>query len=77
MDDDSGEENPYRELVISNAEKIEVQKTQMEQWSILSNKLNYIQHSRLNSMDHSLEIRPINKYKSQSNDSHSSPIKEI
>ena len=70
LDDDSGEENPYRELIINNAEKIEVQKTQMEQWSILSNKLNYIQHSRLNSMDHSLDIRPINKHKTQSNDSH-------
>ena len=45
LDDNSGEENPYRELIINNAEKIEVQKTQMEQWSILSNKLNYIQHS--------------------------------
>ena len=45
LDNDSGEENPYRKLVINNAEKIEVQKTQMEQWSILSNKLNYIQHS--------------------------------
>ena len=45
LDNDSGEENPYRELIINNAEKIEVQKTQMEQWSILSNKLNYIQHS--------------------------------
>ena len=31
LDDDSGEENPYRELVVNNAEKIEVQKTQMEQ----------------------------------------------
>ena len=77
IDDDNGEENPYRELVINNVEKIEVQKTQMEQWSILSNKLNYIQHSRPNSMDHSLDIRPINKHKSQSNDSHSSPIKEF
>ena len=45
LDDDSGEENPYRELIINNAEKIEMQKTQMEQWSILSNKLNYVQHS--------------------------------
>ena len=35
LDNDSGEENPYRELVVNNAEKIEVQKTQMEQWSIL------------------------------------------
>ena len=77
LDDDSGEENPYRELVINNAEKIEVQKTQMEQWSILSNKLNYIQHSQLNSMDHSLDIRTINKHKSQVNDSHSSLVKEF
>ena len=77
LDDDSGEENPCRELVINNAEKIEAQKTQMEQWSILSNKLNYIQHSRLNSMDHSLDIRPINKHKSQLNDSHSSLVKEF
>ena len=27
MDDDSGEVNPYRELVVNNAEKIEMQKT--------------------------------------------------
>ena len=45
LEEDCGEENPYRELVVNNAEKIEMQKTQMEQWSILSNKLNYIQHS--------------------------------
>ena len=77
LDDDSSEENPYRELIINNAEKIEVQKTKMEQWSILSNKLNYIQHSQLNSMDHSLDIRPINKHKSQSNDSHPSLDKEF
>ena len=77
LDDDSGEENPYRELIINNVEKIEAQKTQMEQWSILSNKLNYIQHSQLKSMDHSLDIRPINKHRSQSNDSHSSLVKEF
>ena len=77
LDNDSGEENPFRELVINNAEKIEAQKTQMEQWSILSNKLNYIQHSQLNSMDHSLDIRPINKHKSQSNDSYYSLVKEF
>ena len=77
VDDDSGEENPYRELIIDNVEKPDVQKTQMEQWLILSNKLNYIQHSQLNSMDHSLDIRPINKHKSQPNDSNSSPIQEF
>ena len=77
LDDGSGEENLYRELIINNAEKMEVQKTQMEQWSILSNKLNYIQHSQLSSMDHSLDIKLINKYKSQLNDSHCSLVKEF
>ena len=32
MDYDSGEVNPYRELVVNNAEKVEMQKTQMELW---------------------------------------------
>ena len=42
IDDYNGEVHPYRELVVNNAEKIEMQKTQMEQWSILSNSLNYV-----------------------------------
>ena len=63
MDDDSGEVNLYRELVVNNAEKIEMQKTQMEQWSILSNSLNYVQHSKFNSMSHSLNIKLVNGYK--------------
>ena len=63
MDDDNGEVNPYRELIVNNEEKIELQKTQMEQWSILSNSLSYVQHSKFNSMDHSLSICPVNRYK--------------
>ena len=55
MDDTSGEINPYKELIANNAEKIEPLMTQMEQWSILSNVLNYVQHSRFNSMNHMLE----------------------
>ena len=35
----------------------------MEQWSILSNVLNYIQHSKFNSMNHSLNVKPVNRYK--------------
>ena len=38
---------------------------------------NYVQHSRLNSMNHSLDIKPVNKYKTQSNDSHPSFDKEF
>ena len=63
IDDDSGEINPYRELMVNNAERIEVQKTQMEQWSTLSNLLNYVQHSKFNTMGHSLNIKPVNRYK--------------
>ena len=63
MDDDNGEVNPYRELIVNNAEKVEMQKTQMEQWSMLSNLLNYVQHSKFNSMDHSLNIWPGNRYR--------------
>ena len=68
MDDDSGEVNPYRELVVNNVEKIEVEKTQMEQWSILTNLLNYVQHSKFNTMSHSLNIKPVNRYKVKPNE---------
>ena len=67
MDDTSGEINPYKELIINNAEKIEPLMTQMEQWSILSNILNYVQHIRLNSMNHTLYIKAVDKYKYRPN----------
>ena len=63
MDDRSGEINPYRELIVNNTEKTEPPMTQMEQWSILSNVLNYVQQSRFNSMNHSLSVRPVNRYR--------------
>ena len=34
IDDMNGETNPYKELIVNNAEKIELLMTQMEQWSI-------------------------------------------
>ena len=67
IDDTSRETNPYRELIVNNAEKIEPLITQMEQWSILSNVLNYVQHSRFHSMNHTLDIKAVNKYKSKPN----------
>ena len=68
IDDDSGKVNPCRELVVNNAEKVEMPKTQMEQWSILSNLLNYVQHSKFNSMNHSLSVKPVNRYKTKPNE---------
>ena len=70
IDDTSEEANPYQELVVNNTEKIEPLMTQMEQWSILSNVLNYVQHSRFHSMKHTLNIKAINKYKHRSSTDH-------
>ena len=63
IDDMSGKTNPYKELIVNNTEKIEPLMTQMEQWPILSNVLNYIQHDRHHMIKHNLNIRAVNKYK--------------
>ena len=65
IDDNSGEINPYRELIVNNAERTELLMTQMEQWSILSNILNYVQHSKFNSMNHSLNVKAVNRCKTR------------
>ena len=46
MDDNNGDKNPYRDLIVNNADSIEMSHSQMEQWSILSNVINYVQHSK-------------------------------
>ena len=40
LDDISEDINPYRELIVNNAEKVETVLSQMEQWSVLSNLFN-------------------------------------
>ena len=51
---------------MNNAEKIEPLMTQKEQWSILSNVLNYTQHDRHPTINQNLSIRVVNKYKGNS-----------
>ena len=46
LDDTSGDINPYREPIVNNAEKVDTILSQMEQWSILSNVVNYKQYRR-------------------------------
>ena len=46
MDNNNGDENPYKELMVNNANRIETSQSQMEQWLILSNVINYVQHSK-------------------------------
>ena len=57
MDDMNGETNSYCELIVYNAERIDPLMTQMEQWSILSNVLNYIQHGRYHTCKPHLEYK--------------------
>ena len=58
MDNNSGDENPYKELVVNNADQVNSALTQMEQWSILSNIINYVQYSKIPKNSHSMTIRP-------------------
>ena len=64
IDDTSGETNMYHELIVNNAEPLMMQ---MEQWSILSNILNYVQHGKFHSIRHTLDTRAVNKYKHKLN----------
>ena len=57
------ETNPYKELIVNNEEKIEPLMAQMEQWSILSKTLNYIQYDRHPKNHQNLNISTVNKYK--------------
>ena len=67
IDDTNGGTNPYQELVVNNVEKIEPLMMEMKQWSILSNILNYVQHSRFHTMKHLLDIKAVNKCKHKPN----------
>ena len=66
IDDTSEDMNPYKELIIKNAEKIEPLLAQMEQWSILSNVLNYIQYDNHPKNFHNLGIHAVNICKNHS-----------
>ena len=52
------DENPYRDLVVHNADRIEMAHSPMEQWSILSNVINYVQHSRNLPNFHFMTVKP-------------------
>ena len=66
IDDTSGDTNLYKEMIVNNAEKMEPLLRQMEQWSILSNMLNYIQYDRHLKNFHNLDISAVNIYKNHS-----------
>ena len=60
IDDNSGDKNPYRGLIVNNAHRTENTLSQMEQWLILSNVLNYVQYNKNLKNSHSMIIKPVN-----------------
>ena len=58
MDNNNGDKNPYKELIVNNADRVEMLQSQMEQWSILSNVINYVQHSKNPRNFHFMTIKP-------------------
>ena len=77
IDDTNGETKPYKEVIVNNAEKLEPLLTQMEQWSILSNVLNYIQYDKDPKNYHNLSIKAVNKYKNSLDTSEERDIVEL
>ena len=60
IEHNSGDENPYKELIVNNTSRIENTLSQMEQWSIFSNVINYVQYSKTPKNFHDMIIKPIN-----------------
>ena len=50
-------------MIVNNASKIESTLSPMEQWSILSNVINYVQYSKNPKNFHAMKIKPINNRK--------------
>ena len=63
LDDTSGDINI--ELIVNNVEK--KQSSQMEQWSILSSAINYVQYDKHPKNFHNLNISTVNKVNSKRN----------
>ena len=59
MDNNNGDENPYGDLMVNNADRIEMSHSPMEQWSILSNVINYVQHSTNPLNFHFVMVKPV------------------
>ena len=67
MDNNSGDKNPYKELIVNNASRVDSALTQIEQWSVLSNVINYVQYSKNPKNFHSLIIKPAKLNKVEKN----------
>ena len=63
VDDDSRDRNLYKELIVNNTTKVENALSQMEQLSILSNVITYVQKSKNPKDFYTVTVRPVNNKK--------------
>ena len=61
LDDTSGDINLYWELIVNNAEKVDTILSETEQWSVLSNVVNYIRYDRHPKNFHNLDVKAVNQ----------------
>ena len=54
------ETNTHRELIVNNAHKTENTLSQIEQWLIHSNVINYVQYNKNQKNSHSMIVKPVN-----------------
>ena len=59
--DDEEEVNPYHSIIINNIDRENMITLQMEQWSILSNAVNYVQYGRNPKNFHDLHVKEIDQ----------------
>ena len=69
LDDTSGDVNPYHDVIVNNAERQDTILPEMEQWSMLSNIVYYIQYDRYPKNLHNLDIKAVDwrSYKKRHN----------
>ena len=61
MDDTNGEINPYCVIIVNKAERDNTILSQMEQWSIFSNVIKYMQYDKHPRNFYNLDIKAIDK----------------
>ena len=59
MDDDEG--NPYHNIIINNIDREDIVTSQMEQWLILINVVNYVQYESNPKNFYDLDVKAIDQ----------------
>ena len=61
IDDTNGQINPYHDIIVNKAERDNTIISQMEDWSILSNVVNYVQYNRHPKNFYNLDIKVVDQ----------------